>query len=239
VFDYFRAKDGYVQWLDDYLDRFYKSLSISELEIDLSRDEIKSVLSKIQDLNGLHESGFKIMVTGGYSDDLGSVNSKPNVFVLNIPYSKPSESAIKNGVSLITCKYVRPFAEAKTLNYFNSLQLHKKKKEYNAVDVLFHEECLSETSRGNIFLVKNGIINTPKNNILKGITRKHILELSPSIKIEDIKSEELFDFDEIFISSSNKDIMPVTYIDGIKIGDGKVGNLTKDLMHAFEKVRFN
>lgn len=238
IFDYFRGKNGHFQWLDDYLDRFYNSLMTSGLEIDLSRDDVKIILSEIQKKNGMGESAFKIMVTGGYSEDLGSVHGKSNIFVLNIPYSKPASSIRENGVNLITYKYVRPFAEVKTLNYFTSLRLHRRIKEYNAVDVLYHEKCISETSRGNIFLVKGGLIFTPKSNILKGIIRKHILELSPSIKIEDIEFDQLFDFDEVFISSSNKDVLPVTNIDGKKIGNGKVGKITKEIMSAFERVRF-
>lgn len=185
----------------------------------------------------MEKSGFKLMVTGGYSEDLGSVTGKPNVLVLNIPYKKPDNVLFETGVNLITCRYVRPFAEVKTLNYFTSLRMHKKKLEFKAVDVLYHDDHFSETSRGNIFFIKGNSIYTPKNNILKGITRKHILELVPSIKIEDIPADKLFEFDEVFISSSNKDILPVTNIDGKKIGDGKGGKVTKELISAFEKIR--
>lgn len=239
IFDYFRAKDDHIQWLDDYLDRFFNSLLISEFEIDLSRNDIKSILSEIQKRNGMKESGFKIMVTGGYSEDLGSVDGKPNVLILNIPFKKTDISLIEKGVNLITCDYVRPFAEVKTLNYFTSLRLHKKKKEFNAVDVLYHNDLISETSRANIFFIKGDSIYTPKNNILKGITRKHILELVPYIRIEDIPTNKLFDFDEIFISGSNKDILPVTNIDGKNIADGKPGKITRELISAFEKIRFS
>ncbi len=239
IFDYFRAKNGYVQWLDDYMDRFFNSLLISEFEINLTRNDIKSILDELQKKNNIEESGFKIMVTGGYSDDLGSVTGKPNIFLLNFSFTKSAESLVNNGTNLITCNYVRPFAEVKTLNYFTSLRLHKKKNEFKAADVLYHDNFFSETSRGNVFFIKGETIYTPKNNILKGITRKHILEMTPSIRVEDIPFESLFDFDEIFISSSNKDILPVTKIDGKSIGDGKVGQITKELISSFEKVRFS
>ena len=88
--------------------------------------------------------------------------------------------------------------------------------------------------------MKDGILITPTEEVLGGITSKVVLEIAKKegIKIEErrVFQSELQTADEVFITSSFKDIVPVAKIDGFTVGDGKVGPVTKDLIHKFEAL---
>lgn len=230
VFDFFRCRNGSIPWLNDYLDRLFNSMRLAYLKAGISREEIISIIEELQEKNGDPNGAFKIIVTGGYSDNLEAVTGTSNVIILNVPWKKPPQESIEHGIGLISDSYVRPNPEIKSLYYLNSLKQHQKMREFNAVDVLYHQEMISETSRANVFFVSDGKIYTPLSNILPGIIRKQILAQYPEIIVEDLSFDRLYDFDEMFISSTSKDITPVVRVDGRKIGDGKPGWLTRELL---------
>lgn len=233
VFDFFRCRDGSFYWLEDYVERLFTSLELSGIEVNLDREQFTSVIHRMQEKNGLHNGAFKVIVSGGYADNLESVSGSANIVILNVAWNRPSEKSIEKGVNLISDEYVRPNPEVKTLYYFNRLKLQKKLREYNAIDILYHTDTISEASRANLFFVKKGSVYTPLSNILKGITRKQVLSICNEIKVEDIESERLYDFDEIFLTSSSNDVTPVVSVEGQKIGKGTPGPITREIQAAF------
>ncbi|MFC2080444.1 aminotransferase class IV [Bacteroidota bacterium] len=233
VFDFFRCRNGNIYWLDDYTDRLFNSLKHSGIETGIDRQEFVSIIYDLQQKNGDENGAFKVIVTGGYSQNLESVTGNANFIVLNVPWRKPAPETFENGIHLITSEYVRQDPEIKTLYYFNLLRLQKKLKEFGAVDVLYHTDMITEASRANAFFVKDGTIFTPAVNILKGVTRKQVLGMFGDIHIEDIEVDRLYKFDEIFITSTSRDITPVVSVDGKKIGNGSPGKVTIDIMAAF------
>ena len=234
VFDYFRSRKGEITWLEDYLDRLYSSLELSNIEVDLDRKQFAFILKDLQKKNGLDNGAFKVIVTGGYSKNLETASGKANVMVLNVPWKKPPKETFDKGVHLIRENFVRPNPEVKTLYYYNTLRLHKKLREYDAVDVLYHTDRISETSRTNLFFVKGNDVYTPASDILKGITRKQVLSLFSEIREEDIEAGLLYDFDEIFLTSTSRDVTPVVSIEGQKIGKGTPGPVTREIQAAFK-----
>ncbi len=96
-----------------------------------------------------------------------------------------------------------------------------------------------ECSTSNIFIVKNGKIITPAEDILKGITRKSVIEIAKeSFEVEErrVYVDDLASADEIFITSSFKDIVPIVSLDGVKVGEGKVGAVTTELVDKYKKL---
>ena len=233
VFDYFRCRNGSLLWLEDYVERLFTSVELSGIKIDLDRNQFTSVIHDLQGINNLANGAFKVLVSGGYSDNLESVNGQPNIVVLNLPWAPPPEETFKRGVNLIRDRYIRPNPEVKTLFYFNRLKLQNKLREFNAVDVVYHTDMISEASRANLFFVKDGQVSTPASDILKGITRKQVLILFGEIKVEDIEADRLYDFDEIFLTSTSQDVTPVVSVEGKKIGKGIPGPVTRDILTAF------
>lgn len=233
VFDFFRCREGRIPWLNDYLDRLYNSLMLSGLEIALDREQIKSVLQELQQSNGMDNGAFKIIVTGGLSNNLESADGPASILILNVPWNGPATESFEQGVKLISDHYIRPNPEVKTLYYFNSLRLQKKFREYKAAEVLYHTDRITEASRASVFFVKGTQLSTPAINILKGITRKRVLSQFSEIREEEIEARNLYEFDEIFICSTSRDVTPVISIDGKMIGLGKPGPITREIQAKF------
>lgn len=233
IFDFFRSREGKIPWLEDYVERLFNSLALSAIETDLDREQFTSLILELQQKNDLPNGAFKVIASGGYSDNLETATGNANLVILNIPWNRPPEESYEKGVNLISEKFVRPNPEVKTLYYFNTLRLQEKLREYNAVDVMFYTNRISEASRANLFFIKGDRVWTPASDILKGITRKKVLSLFPEIRVEDIEPEGLSDFDEIFMTSSTRDITPVVAVEGRKIGTGTPGPLTRKIQAAF------
>ena len=236
VFDYFRSRKGSIPWLKDYCERLFSSLEKSGIEADLDAEQFESIINTLQQKNDLKNGAFKVIVTGGYSDNLESVSGKANVVILNLAWTRPPKEAFEKGVKLISENFVRPNPEIKTLYYLNTLRLQKKLREYKAVDVMFHSDIISEASRANLFFVKGGAVYTPASNILKGITRKQVLTLRSDIFVEDISIDQLYDFDEMFMTSTSRDVTPVVAVEGKKIGNGTPGPVSREIMELFGRL---
>ncbi|MFH0758168.1 MAG: aminotransferase class IV [Bacteroidota bacterium] len=233
VFDFFRSRNGTIPWLKDYEERFFTSLELSGLEVDLNRERFESIIHRLQQKNGLVNGVFKVIVTGGYSDNLEAVSGPANLVILNLHWNKPAPETFEKGVHLISESFVRPNPEIKTLYYHNTLRLQKKLRAYGAVDVLFHNNRISEASRANLFFVKGGQVCTPASDILKGITRKQVLSMFGEIRVEDIEADRLYDFDEIFLTATSRDVTPVVSVEGKRIGKGTPGPVTREIQAAF------
>ena len=232
IFDYFRIRNGSIPWFEDYQNRIFNSISLSGIEVPVERAQFSSIIHDLLKKNGMANGAFKVIITGGYSDNLESVTGPANMIILNVPWKRPAEETFEKGVSLIREKYIRPNPEIKTLYYFNTLRLRNKLKEYGAVDVLFHTDRITEASRANLFFVREGTVYTPASDILKGITRKQVLAMFPEVREEDISADRLFDFDEVFMTGTSRDVTPVVSIEGKKIGKGTAGPVTREIQAA-------
>jgi branched-chain amino acid aminotransferase len=236
IFDFMKAVGGKPIFLEDHLDRFYSSAEQMRLTVKESRLELTDLIFTLIDKNGLSESGIRITLTGGYSPD-GFNIAGPNMIITqqNFQINKDFDKSI----NIITHNYQRQFASAKTLDYLQAIWLQPTLAEKDADDVLYHNNgILCECPRANFFLVtENGEILTPANNILKGVTRKHILKVGKSLKAgeRDLTLDDLKNAKEAFISSTTKNILAVTKIDGVVLGDGTPGKVTRELMSEFDK----
>lgn len=238
IFDFFRSRNGHIPWLEDYTDRLFNSVKLAGIETDLDQEQFNTVIHELWEKNHLDNGAFKVIVSGGYSDNLDNVTGRSNVIILNVPWTRPDPDSDERGVRLITSHFVRPNPQIKTLFYFNTLMLRKKLREFSAADVLFHTDTISEASRANLYFVKGNLILTPESNILEGITRKQLLSMFREIRIGDIEAEQLYDFNEIFLSSSSRDIIPVVAVDGRKIGNGNPGPVTREIISEFRRAGF-
>jgi branched-chain amino acid aminotransferase len=233
VFDFFRVRGGEIPWLNDYTDRLFHSIRYSGIQSPVTREEFLSAIQKLKKINKSPEAAFKVLVTGGFSEDLGTATGQSNMLILHRPWKKEPTKNDQQGVALISDKFARPNPEIKTLYYFNSLRLHRKMMEYGAVDVLYYQDFITETSRASIFCVKGGAIFTPSRNILDGITRKQVMKQFPEIQTRDIPFDELFSMDEVFMTSTTREITPVVSVDGKLIGKRTMGPVTRELQNTF------
>ena len=237
IFDYFLAVEGVIPFFDDYLNRFYSSAQLLNLDVPLSRDEMKEKIFTLLHQNGLPKSAIKLLLTGGYSDDLYTP-SVPNFFIINLPLiHKPDDYS--EGIKLMLLDYIRFRSEVKTTFYLPTLSLLPEMKRKGATEVLYHSNGLvSETTRANIFIVKNQTLITPSSGILKGITRMHILKVAAGLMAvaeRPVMLQEVLEADEVFITGTSKHLAPVVGIEDQVIGNGKPGKVTSVLAEAFGK----
>ena len=230
VFDFFKIIDFKPQFLSDHLQRFYKSATALRLPVGLSETELAKMIFQLIEKNNLPNSGIKITLTGGYSDDGYSISS-PNLLITQTPLQPNKQTAI----SLVTFGHQRQLPHVKTIDYLQAIYLQPFIKENNADDVLYyHHGEVTECPRSNFFIVtQNDEIITASKNILQGITRKRILALNKfNVKETTVTLDDLKNAKEAFISSTTKNVLPVVSIDGQKIGNAEPGKITLEIYKA-------
>lgn len=235
VFDYMRQHQGRIPFLQDHLERLDHSQSVLQFPEPLKMDTVRSVIEHIVKHNGLSEGYIKALITGRLQDGI----PVPVLTVYQDIWKPYPETSFTDGIKLIIAEYDKPFPEYKTTFYLGSLREMARMQAEQADDVLFYYgDQVRECARCNIFYVKNGLIYTPLEKILLGVTRKHVLACATEkyMVIEAmVTMERLFQADEVFISSTTRNIMPVTRIEDRPIGNGKPGPVTRELMTMFEQ----
>lgn len=239
IFDFFKTIDGKPVFLEDHLDRLLRSAVLMRLELKQSRSEIKSKILSLIESNNLNDSGIKVILTGGFSPD-GFNIAEPNLIISQQVFQIPRAMS-ETGISILTHEYQRQFSNAKTLDYLQAIWLQPILKEKKADDVLYYSDGLiRECPRANIFIVtKDQKVLTPESGMLKGVTRKHVLEISSDkyvTEARDVSFEELRNAGEVFITSTTKNILPVVQVDGYVIGDGNPGEVSRTLAQEYNRI---
>jgi D-alanine transaminase/branched-chain amino acid aminotransferase len=237
IFDFFRLVENEPLFLDDHLDRFYSSAAGMHLTIPFQREDLKAVLSDLIQKNNLPNTGVRLGLTGGYSED-GFNLGKPNLLIFQHSFRPPTEEQQKRGIKLTACSYQRQLPHIKSIDYLMAIWLQPVRAEKGADDLLYHQHGLiSECPRSNFFLVtKENTILTPPENVLKGITRKKLMELAKQhyqVEEREIRLEELQSAREAFITSTTKQILPVRQIDEVVYGSSEV---SRHLLQLFRSI---
>ncbi|MFT3823547.1 MAG: aminotransferase class IV [Chitinophagaceae bacterium] len=240
IFDFFKTINGKPVFLDDHLDRFYYSAEQMKLTNIPNRDALKELLDTLLQKNNLPDSGVRITLTGGYSPD-GYNIAHPNIVITQQAMTF-SNTVPEKGIKLISYEHQRQLPQVKSTDYLVAVWLQSYIREQQADDVLYHwDSNVTECPRSNFYIVtKDNKVLTPEKNVLKGITRKHVLQLEADgiiIKTADITLDDILNAREAFITSTTKAIMPVASFNGNLLGDGKPGEITRTLSKALlEKV---
>ncbi|QZA59231.1 aminotransferase class IV [Candidatus Rhabdochlamydia porcellionis] len=238
VFDYLRTYKKRPFHLWDHLERLNYSAENLGLKIPCSLAEIARIIDSLIELNHLEEAGIKIIVTGGISPDQFTPQAASLIVLVFALTKYPKRFYIK-GVSAITTSLARSFPKLKTTQYIPAIvTLHANHEAKEAIYLNQDRELLEATTSNFFCFKKNTLYTCNSDEILLGITREIILKLAASkfpIKFFPITYKELPTVDEAFITSSNKEIMPIVKIDHHPIGTGKVGIKTKELIQAFKK----
>jgi len=230
IFDFFKAVNGKVPFLDDYFDRFYRSADFMQLPVSLSREELKHVIQELLHKNGQANAGIKMVLTGGYSPD-GYEIATPNLIITQHALTMPSAKMLEQGVKIITHEFRREMPLVKSINYTTGVWLQRKVKESNAYDVLYHLNGeVSEFPRCNLFVVKaDGTVVTPHTHVLEGITRKNILTMqqvtSGKVTLQDVLMAR-----EVFLTSTTKRTVPIVQVNDMHIGTGKPGPVVQQVL---------
>jgi branched-chain amino acid aminotransferase len=239
VFDYLRTYNKKPFRIDSHIKRFKRSAELTLLNFPWSDDEIKSIVNETLSRNDFPDSNVRLMITGGESlDSLTPGDDSKLVVLVTDLKPQPAEWYV-DGVKIITSKTERYLPEAKSTNYLNAIIVLRDAKKRDAIESIYvdRNNRVLEGTTSNLFFVKGHKIVTAGDGILSGVTREVILESYKGFEIEvrDVLYDELCDMDEAFLTSSNKEVVPVIQIDEIVISDGP-GKITLDVMDFFRKV---
>jgi branched-chain amino acid aminotransferase len=237
VFDYLRTYNKKPFRIDDYLERLRHSASEFGLPAPSAEDTKFVVKELIRRSDPPTDIGIRFLITGGVTLDGMSV-SKPSYIITAEKLFLPSPDVVKNGVKLLTFEYMREEPHVKTTNYQNAIRNAKLREQKEAFELLYHKNGkFYETARNNFFIFKENKLVTPKDGVLAGITRKVVLELaSGHFEIEErpIKTDELNDCTEAFITGTTKGIIPVVKVNDFEISAGSPGANTQKLIGLFQ-----
>ncbi|MGB7160816.1 MAG: aminotransferase class IV [Tepidisphaeraceae bacterium] len=232
IFDFFKVTGGRPVFLDDHLDRFEHSAARMRLPIGRTREELKRVLAELLRRNDIPNAGVRLTLTGGYAPD-GYTIARPNLIIGQQPLRTDPQLAT-SGIRLITYPHQRQLFDVKTLDYLMAIWLQPLVRERGGDDVLYHRDgMISECPRSNFFIItRDGKLATPGENILRGVIRKHVLDLASKrmgVEQRPVTLEEVRDAAEAFVTSTTKGIVPVVEVDGRPVGPGRPGEITRSL----------
>ncbi|NVK85774.1 MAG: aminotransferase class IV [Cytophagia bacterium] len=238
VFEFFKVYGEKPLFMEDHLDRLFRSAAGMNLSVPLRKEEIVNIVHELIARNQLPFSTMKVILSGGNSSD-GFTPGTPELIVMNSPFADASSEIYEKGASLMLYQYHRDFPTIKSLYYATTVALQSEWKAKGHIDVLYHDgENISEVSRSNVFIFKNDKLKTNVDGVLEGITRMHVLKAAEKVfdvEIGQISLDQLLSADEVFITSTTKKVLPIVKLDDQLIGDGKPGDQTKKMIEVFDQ----
>ncbi|MEI8093438.1 MAG: branched-chain-amino-acid transaminase [Spirochaetales bacterium] len=251
IFEGMRLYNGRVFRLEDHLVRLEESAKALLLTLPYSRQELTEVIDQAVARSGRREGYLRLVVTRG----VGTLGLDPNrcprasvILIVDGIQLYPAE-LYATGIPLITASTRRTprssgEARVKSLNYLNNILAKIEAQRAGCLEALMlnTDGLVVECTADNIFVVKNGVLRTPSaiHGALEGITRKTVLELAQGLKVATDESAlalfDVYNADEAFLTGSGAEVMPVTELDGRRIGNGKPGPVTLRLLEAFRTV---
>lgn len=196
------------------------------------------------------ETSLRIMISRGgqigqVSLDLESAGP-PGLVIIARPFSGFERTCYEQGVDVAVVSVRRTAADAldpsiKSGNYLNNILALREARQRQAFECLMLNQHghLAEASTSNVFLVSGGALRTPALacGLLDGITRSFLIEVATAagypVREEELSHADLLQADEVFLTSSLKEVMPVRAIDGRAIGGGRPGAVTLDLLERY------
>lgn len=245
VFDFLRTYNGIPFHLNAHLKRLQNSARLLGLKLPLPLEEIGLLIEKGLALSDHKEKNIKIVVTGGLSDNGITPGDAPQLLLMITATVAFPSSYYKEGAKLITSHVNRFMPGAKTINYIPAILCQNDATAQGAIEAIYVDlnGYLQEGTTSNLFVVRDDCLITPPcDRVLPGITRQVVLELakeSLDIIQRPIHKDEIRLLDEAFITSSVKEVIPITCIDSIEINDNRVGSITNKIMTKFKEKTVN
>jgi len=239
VFDLLRTYNGKPYFLKAHITRLIRSAEAINLDIPWQHDAICDVVMQTLKRNDLDEANARIIITGGSSSDFMTPSGPPRLIVLVNPLPKLPQWWYRRGAKVITMAAKRNIPGAKSLDYLPAALALRRAKDQGAIEAIYVDDGGNalEGTTSNLFVFDGDSLVTPGEEILSGITRSVVLQIAADhfpVSIRAVKRTELLAADEIFITGTNKGLVPVVQVDGTTIGSGKPGARTQRIMELLD-----
>jgi branched-subunit amino acid aminotransferase/4-amino-4-deoxychorismate lyase len=226
----------------DHMERFHASAQRMEMLLAYSDAQIEQAITELiaNNVPEGKEALIRIIQTGGPAiDGIAYDPATPTFYILVEEFVPIEERFVQDGCAIATLEHLRQFPELKSINYIQAVLLQRRKREEKIVEVLYVWQGRAlECTGSNVFIVQNGKILTPGRDVILGITRKVAMTLAKKefpLEERDISLEELLSADEVFITGSFKEIVPVVSVDKHQIGDGTPGPVSERVIELFRE----
>ncbi len=253
IFEGIRAYNGRIFECEAHLRRFYDSAKAIRLTLPFSSEQLDQAMNDALEANGRLrpdvDSYIRMVATRGVG--LLGISPlrawKPQVYIIAHTIKMYPREMYDNGMPVIVSSVTRNHNNAmppriKSLNYLNNILAKLEAHDAGVPEAIMlnHLGNVAEATGDNVFIVRNGQVQTPPTSagILEGVTRATIIRLARERGYEVIEKDllraDLYVADEVFLTGTGAEVVPVTSIDKRPVGDGKVGATTRELMDAYQ-----
>jgi D-alanine transaminase len=233
--------------LEDHLQRLDRSLGGIRLPNPHNNSQWTQIIRELVRRSPHEDQSLYLQITRGVAkrDHAFPKDVAPTVFLMTNALSVPAQEAVDGGVAAVTMpdnRWLR--CDLKTIALLPNVLLRQRAVEAGAVEaVLLRDGFLTEGAASNIFVVDDGVLLIPPKShlILPGITYDVILELAQKhgirCEIRDVSEAELRLAQELWLSSSTREVLAITRLDGKAVGDGRPGPLFRRMYAAFQELK--
>ena len=254
VFEGMRSYAGSVFRMKEHLDRLWDSAERIQLEIPMTKEEMADAVNATLAANEIEDGYIRLVISRG-EGTLGLDPNKcpvPNIVIITDFITLYPEEFYQNGLEIITAKTIRNHPGAldpriKSLNYLNNILAKIEGLAAGCVETLMlnHQGEVAECTGDNIFIVRDGKLLTPpvEAGVLEGITRGAVMELAAGDGIQVLETtmtlDDVYSAEEVFLTGSAAEIVPVIKVDGNQIGDGTPGMITRRMADFYTQLRIS
>ena len=233
--------------LDEHLARLERSLGETKIRNPYSRAQWRDIIYRVVDAQPFDDQGVYFQVTRGVAkrDHALPKDTEPTVFMMSNPLVTPPREVVQKGGTAVSAQDNRWLrCDIKSISLIGNCLLRQVSAEVGGAEtILFRDGKLTEASASNVFVVRQGIIlSPPKSNlILPGITYDVVTELARAngvpLEFRDLTEAEVRAADEIWVTSSSKEVLPIVVLDGAKVGDGRPGPVFARMYQLYQEFK--
>lgn len=233
--------------MDEHLARLERSLAAVRIRNPYSRAEWRDIILQLVAKQSFEDQGVYFQVTRGVArrDHAFPKDAAPTVFVMSNPLVNPPQELVERGAAAMTAvddRWLR--CDIKSISLIGNCLLRQVSADAGAVEtILLRGGKLTEASASNVFAVKHGVIlSPPKSNlILPGITYDVIAELAQGaglpFEFREVGEAELRGADEVWVTSSSKEVLAIVTLDGKPIGGGRPGPAFHNMYRLYQEFK--
>jgi D-alanine transaminase len=233
--------------LDEHLARLEHSLEAVQIRNPHGRAEWRRIIGELVAHQAFEDQGVYLQVTRGVAkrDHAFPKDAVPTVFMMATPLVNPPREVVENGaaaVSAIDYRWLR--CDIKSTSLIGNVLLRQLSAQADAAEtILFRDGRLTEASASNVFIVKRGVIAAPPKSalILPGITYDVVVELAQAaalpLELREVSEAEVRGAEELWVTSSSKEVLAIVRLDGAPIGDGRPGPVFRCMYRLYQEFK--
>ncbi|WP_404451598.1 D-amino-acid transaminase [Virgibacillus necropolis] len=245
VYEVVRIYNGNYYLINEHIDRLFRSAEAVKITLPFSKEELSNLLKNLLIKNSVTtDAKLYLQVSRGSAprDHVFPIDTEANVYGY-IQDQVRNVTGLQNGVKTITQRDIRwEYCSIKSLNLLPNVLAKQTASEHGAYEAILHKDgVVTECSSSNVYLVKDGMIHTypTTKRILHGCVRmrieKFVKDLDISFNEDGFSVEDIAIADEMFLTSSTSEVLPIVTVDDTEIGNGEPGPITRKLQSAYEK----